>query len=158
VTRHTLEQALPTGGRILLDSSTLIAYLDGGEHVSPVATHVVEELVRPGRNPSLVAMVTVMELRVKPRQNEAQGYQDLLDFLTNSPHLSAVNVDLPVARDAAMFRAVFNLATPDALIVATARTQQAGYLGTNDARWKSRLKAIQSRAKVCYLADHLPWP
>lgn len=154
MTRHSLEQALPAGGRILLDSSTLIAYLDGGEQVSPVATHVVDQFVRPGRNRAIVSMVTVMELLVKPRQGEVQGYQHLVDFLTKFPHLSAVSIDLTVAQDAAMLRAAFNLATPDALIVATATTQQVEYLVTNDTRWKSRLNSIPSRAKVCYLADH----
>jgi hypothetical protein len=84
-----LEQALPAGGRILLDSSTLVAYLDGGELVSPIATHVVDQLVSPGRNRALVSMVTVMELLVKPRQREIQGYQHLLDFLTKFPHLGS---------------------------------------------------------------------
>jgi len=57
-----------------------------------------------------------------------------------------------------MFRSAFGMATADALIVASATTHQAGYLVTNDARWKGRLKRLQSRAKTCYLSDHLPWP
>jgi len=158
VTRRSLEQALPAGERLLLDSSTLIAYLDGREPVSPVATYVIDTLTRTGRNRALVAMVSVMELLVKPCQGEVQGYQHLLDFLTNFPHLSAVTIDLAVAQDAAMFRSAFGMATADALIVASATTHQAGYLVTNDARWKGRLKRLQSRAKTCYLSDHLPWP
>jgi hypothetical protein len=66
MSKASLESALPEGERLLLDTTTLIAYLDGGETVSPIATHIVDEFVRTGRNESIVSMVTVMEVLVRP--------------------------------------------------------------------------------------------
>lgn len=41
----SLAKAIPPGDRILLDTTTLAAYLDATEAVHPVARHVVEEFV-----------------------------------------------------------------------------------------------------------------
>ena len=59
---RSLERLLPSGDRLLLDGPRLIAYLNGGEPVSPVATCVIDAFVRSGRNEGLVSMVSVMEL------------------------------------------------------------------------------------------------
>src|ERR671938_150453 len=113
MSRAALERKLPAGQRLLLDTSALIAHLDGGEEVSPVATHIVDGPVREGRNPALVSMVSVMEILV----------------------LQLRPVDLPVAEEAARMRAMFGLAAPDALIVATGIANEATQLVTNDRRW-----------------------
>lgn len=101
MSRARLERALPVGDRLLLDATTLVAYLDGGEIVSAVASCIVDEFVREGRNEALVSMITVMELLVRPLGHGPTGYRHVLDFLTNFPNLRPVVVDLPVAQEAA---------------------------------------------------------
>lgn len=155
----SLEAALPEGERLLLDTTSLIAYLDGGEAVSPVATHIIDAFVRSGRNEAIVSMVTVMEILVKPlRLGPRAPYQHVLDFLTRYPHLRTLVIDLPVAQEAASLRASFGLRPPDALIVASGLISQVGYLVTNDAQWSSKLRPLSGRVGICQLSSHLPFP
>lgn len=158
MSRAALERVVPAGDRLLLDAATLVAYLDGGEAVSPVAACVVDEFVRDGRNEGVVSMVTVMELLVRPLRHGRVGYRHALDFLTNFPNLRAAVIDLPVAQEAASLRASHNFRPPDALTIASGLVYQVGHLVTNDAGWKTRLAPIRQRVAACYLADHLPFP
>ena len=159
MSQASLERALPDGKRILLDTSVLIAYLNGGDPVSPLAAHVVDELVRTGRNPALVSMVTVMEVLVRPlRLGPAAPYQHLLDFLTHFPHLEAGIIALPVAQEAASLRATYTPRPADALIVATGIVRQVAHLVTDDADWPRKLQPLARRIRVCRLSHHLPFP
>ena len=156
MSRAALERKLPAGQRLLLDTSALIAHLDGGEEVSPVATHIVDGPVREGRNPALVSMVSVMEILVRPLRDARPEYLHALDFLVRHPNLQLQPVDLPVAEEAARMRAMFGLAAPDALIVATGIANEATQLVTNDRRWTSRLQRVKSTMSVIHLADYIP--
>ena len=153
----SLERAIPDGDRLLLDSTILIAYLNGGEPVSPLATHVVDEFVRPGRNAAIVSMVTVMEVLVRPlRLGPGESYRHVMDFLTRFPNLRPLPVDLAVAQEAASLRATHRFSPPDALVIATGIVAQVGHLVTNDRDWLPKLRPLASRVMVCTLASHLP--
>jgi predicted nucleic acid-binding protein len=159
VTLASLERSIPTGNRLLLDAATLIAYLNGGEPVSPIAIHVVDEFVRSGRNSAVVSMVTVMEVLVRPlRLGPGEPYRHVMDFLTRFPNLHPLPVDLPVAQEAASLRATYRFSPPDALTVATGIVGQVGHLVTNDGAWSSKLQPVAARVVVCTLAEHLPFP
>ena len=137
----------------------MIAYLNRGEQVSPIARHIVEEWVEVGRNGAIVSMVTVMEVLVRPlRVGPGTAYRHVVDFLTRFPNLHAAVIDLVVAQEAASLRATHRLAAADALIVATGVTSQVGYLVTNDRAWLPKLQPLAGRLAVCYLATHLPFP
>ncbi len=158
MSRSSLERAIPEGHRILLDSNTLIAYLDQRDPVSLVATHVVDLFVQSGRNQALVSMVTVMEVLVRPlRSRVREPYQHLLDLLTRFPNLQLGVIDLAVAQEAASLRASYNLRAADAMIVGTGLIHQVGHLVTNDADWSNRLRPLAQRIRVCHLTDHLPF-
>src|SRR5262245_42348222 len=136
MTIATLAQALAAGDRILVDTTTLVAYLDGGEAITPLAAHVIEDLIQTGRNAAVVSMISVTELLVRPmRVGVTAPYQNLLDFLTRFPNLRPHPVDLAVAQEAASLRAMFRLSMADALIVATGIVAQVHHLVTNDADW-----------------------
>jgi len=159
MTAPSIDRALPEGDRILLDTTTLIAYLNGGEAVSPLAAHVIDDLVRSGRNPALVSMVTVMEVLVRPLRRGPEGpYRHVLDFLTSFPNLRTAVIDLPVAQEAASLRAAHDLHPPDALIVATGIVSQVAHLVTNDASWQAKLRPVSRRIAVCYLGSHVTSP
>ena len=149
-----LEQAIRAGARVLVDTSGLIAYLNGGEATTPVAVWVIDQLIQSGRNPGIVSMVSVMEVLVRPLQVGAPGpYQHLQDFLTCFPNLTAAPVELAVAQEAGSLRAMFRLATPDALIVATGLVSQVHHLVTDDAEWIRKLQPLQGRIRVCLLGQ-----
>src|SRR5215207_8374780 len=102
MTIATLEQAVRDGERLLLDTMSLLAYFDRGEAISPLAMHVIDELVQPGRNPAVVSMISVMEVLVRPLRVGATGpYQHLIEFLSHFPNLRPMPVDLAVAQEAA---------------------------------------------------------
>ena len=93
-----LTDRLPAGDRILLDSSVLAAYFDGGERTSALAAELVDEHVRSGRNPAVVSMVSVMETLIRPLRRLPAAHATVLSFFRDMPNLSTAPVDLDVAR------------------------------------------------------------
>lgn len=159
MSQASLERAIPAGDRILLDTSTLIAYLNRDELVFPLAAHVVDNFISTSRNAAIVSMVTAMEVLVRPlRFGLSDDYRHLVDFLTRFPNLRAAVVDLVVAQEAASLRGTHRLSTADALVVATGVTSQVGHLVTNDRNWLPKLQPLASQLRVCYLSNHLPFP
>jgi predicted nucleic acid-binding protein len=156
MTIESLARHLGEGERLLLDTTSLIAYFDRGEAVSPLALHTVDELVLTGRNPAIVSMVTVAEVLVRPlRIGATEPYQNVLDFLNRFPNLRLMPIDLATAQEAASLRAMFRLSMADALIVATGIVSQVHHLVTNDADWVRKLQPISNRIRVCHLGHHL---
>ncbi|MCC7368416.1 MAG: PIN domain-containing protein [Chloroflexi bacterium] len=147
-----LDRAIRDGERLLIDTSTLVAYLNRAEAATPVASYILDEMVHPGRNRGLVSMITVMDVLVRPlRAGTPEPYQHIMEFISQFPNLTPVPVDLPVAQEAASVRAMFRLSAPDALIVATGLISQVHHLVTNDATWTRKLQPLASRIKVCHL-------
>lgn len=157
MSRKSIDSALPFGQPILLDTTTLIAYLNKGEPVSDLAAHVIDARVRDGRNEAVVSMVTVMEILVRPLRVGARPvYEQIIDFLSNFPNLRMLDINFSVAQEAATLRAVHNFRPPDALIIATGIVEGASHLVTNDDEWRRKLGAISpQRIEVCYLEDFL---
>ena len=149
---ETLGRLIAAGERLLLDSTALIAYLDGGESVSPVATHIIDHFVRSGRNRAVVSAVTAMEILVRPRRSAMPaGYRHVHDFLRYFPNLRVEPVDFTVAQEAAEIRAGLGFQAPDALVIGTGMTYQVQHLVTNDRQWQQKLTAI---CKPAFLLAH----
>ena len=148
----SIERALPEGSRILLDSTTLVAYLNRAEAVSGVSARIIDEFVASGRNPAIISMVSIAEVLVRPlRVGPPDDYHHFLDFVEQFPNLRALPVDLAVAHDAASIRAVYNLAGPDAMIVGSGLVAQVGYIVTDHERWVRKLQPLARRVSVIYL-------
>lgn len=148
----SIERVLPEGSRILLDSTTLVAYLNRAEAVSGLSARIIDEFVASGRNPAVISTVSVVEVLVGPlRVGPSNDYRHVLDFVEQFPNLRALPVDLVVAQEAASLRAVYRLSAPDAMIVATGIMAQVGYIVTNDERWVRKLQPLARRISVLYL-------
>lgn len=162
-----LEQQIPVGAAIVLDSSVVLAHLGGGEQISGAATEVIDGFVRSGRNQGLISAVTVTEALVRPfrlaEPAQAGGAETGLveavatveDFLRNLPNLTVVPVDYAVAREGARIRALTGLRTADALVMATAGVSGADVLVGNDERWKSAVDKLGGPFALCLLSDHV---
>jgi uncharacterized protein len=149
---RSIERAIPAGTRLLLDSTSLVAYLNRAERVSNVSASIVDDFVASARNPAIISTVSVAEVLVRPlRAEPPDDYAHVLDFLTGFPNLRCVSVDLHVAQEAASLRATYGLSTPDALIVATGIVAQVGCIITNDERWVRKLQPLARRISVVYL-------
>ncbi|HLZ47873.1 MAG TPA: PIN domain-containing protein [Candidatus Limnocylindria bacterium] len=143
---------------MLLDTSVVIAYLDPDDRATAVAGAVIDGLVRSGRNPGLISMVTVTEVLVGPaRSGDREVYAEVVDFLTQLPGLRLREIDFRVAERAATLRARLGLRAADALIVATGVAAGVGRIVSNDRDWATRLRSAEVPATVVLLDDHLPF-
>lgn len=140
-------------GTVVLDTSTLIAYLRGGESVSEAATAIIDGSVRSGMNPAVVSTVTVAELMVRPLTVSAQSAASLTSFLLGFPGLEIRSVDFLVAAEAARIRAQTRASTPDSLIAATATLTRSEWLVTNDRDLRDRLAGFDWQTEVLLLSD-----
>ena len=156
MSRASIEEAIPSGALIILDSSAILAYLVGRVAVSPAATYIIDELVRPGRNPAAISTVTVTETLTRPFMVSGVAVDTAVAFLAHFPNLRVVAVDFDVAREAARVRSRTGLRTPDALVLATALMIDAHAIVANDARWRTALAALGTDLQLCHLDGHLP--
>jgi predicted nucleic acid-binding protein len=131
-----LDAAIPAGAMVLLDTSTVLAYLSGAEPASAVAASVIDGFVASGRNPAIVSAITMMETLVRPmRAASSTAIRLVDDFLLRFPNLRVDPVTAAVAREAARIRAATAAPTPDALILATAVAASAKVIVGNDRSW-----------------------
>ncbi|MGH2441735.1 MAG: type II toxin-antitoxin system VapC family toxin [Chloroflexota bacterium] len=153
-----LEAAIPPGELLLLDTTVIVSYFTGTEAVSPVAAHLVDQLVAGGRNPAVVSAVTTMELLVQPlRERDDALYRQIIFFLLNTFGLKVSDADFAVVREAAWLRANYSFKPPDALIVGTGPALHARHFVTNDGAWERKLAPVPSLGiTVCYLEDWYP--
>lgn len=91
------EAAIPSGDRLLIDTTVLAAFQEATDATHPVAKHVLEEFVASGRNPALVSMIT-LEMLVGPLRASPPGQHTVLAFLQTYPNLVCVPIDLQVAK------------------------------------------------------------
>jgi predicted nucleic acid-binding protein len=155
MSKASLKRAVAAGSVLVLDTSAVLAYLDGGEAASSAATDVLDELVQTGRNRALISTVTVTEAMVRPfRLASAPAIATVETFLGMFPNLGVVAIDFAIAREAARVRALTGLATPDCLVISTAIVMGADVIVANDEHWKAALVKLDSPAHLCLLADH----
>lgn len=131
----------------------VLAYLIGTEPTSGLASQLFDAFVATGRNQASLSMVTVEEILVRPFRSGAPAVARAEGFLRHFGDIKLLSVDYDVAREAARIRAQAGLATPDALILASAVTAGVDMLVTNDLGWKNRIPTVSSGLQLCVLAD-----
>lgn len=146
---------MAAGERVLIDTSLLIAYFDGTDDTSPIASLLIDDLVKSGRNPALVSPITAMEILVRPLRTAPAGAAHLHGFLTKWPNLSMLPVDIHVAQEAAALRAAHGFKAPDALVIATGIVGQVAHLITNDGEWRKKLAPLKERVRVTMPRDYV---
>ncbi len=156
MSRASLEAALPPGVPIVVDTSVLLAYLNGEELASPAAAVVLDDFVRSGRNMATISAVTVTETLTRPFVAGPVALGIAEAFLMHVPNLVIVPIDYAIAREAARLRAVTSLRTPDALVIATAGVLGIPIVVTNDAKWQAAIATAELSLGLCHLDAHLP--
>ncbi len=146
-----LERCISPGPSLLLDTSMIIAYLNGGEAISPVSSLIIDSWVKSGRNIAVLSMITVMEVLVKPMKQQT-GIVEARDFLARFPNLQPHAIDMEVAVEAASLRAQYGFKPPDALIIATGIVHKSQHLLTNDTQWLQKLAGLQAKIRVVHLS------
>lgn len=138
---------------MVLDTSTLIAYLNLSESVSQAATYVLDQLVATERNPAVISSITVAEVLVQPIRQLGAIPSQTKTFLLDFPGLSVRSADFFVAAEAATIRARTGAELPDALVAATATLTSSSWLITNDRTLRDRLAGFDWQTEVVLLSD-----
>lgn len=147
-----VDAAIDPGAELLIDTSAILAYLDGSGRVSNVAADVLDRLVAGGRNPAAVSVISVTEALVRPMRAGSPGAIAIVEtFLRRFPNLVVEPVTYEVAREAAAIRAATALPTPDATILATALVAGRPTVITNDARWAAAIDRAGLAIRLVHL-------
>jgi predicted nucleic acid-binding protein len=152
-----LDRAIGDAWRILLDSSTLIAYHSPTEVAHPLAIHLIARMAVE-ENPLIgfCSMVSASELLVRPIRAGGMNLILMHRFLNESTNLELVPVDLFVAMQAANLRSIATIRLPDALIIASGMLAGCEVIISNDERWKRQFAPLYPQFRWLYLNDYLP--
>lgn len=137
----------------MLDSSTLISYLNADEPASPAARLVLDTLVATERNRAFISSITVAEVLVRPLRQLGVVPSFVKTFLLDFPGLSVRSADFLVAAEAADIRAHTGATLPDAIIAATATVTSSPWLITNDQVLAERLAKLEWSTTVVLLSE-----
>jgi predicted nucleic acid-binding protein len=146
-------KSVPEGDVVVLDTSTVIAYLKGTESVSATAIQFIDNFVATDRNPAVISAATVAEVLVQPYRDQGKVPPDIKTFLLDFPGLTVRSADFLVAAEAARIRAMTGAALPDALVAATATLTSSPWLITNDRTLRDRLSDFDWATQVVLLSD-----
>ena len=140
---------VPDGSRILLDSVSIVYYLERNPRYFAAAAEWMER-VNAGRLTAAASVLLLAEVLVPAyRARNPAAARQARAALERVPNLELVEVTAGVSDVAARLRAEHNLRTPDALHVATALREGAGWLVTNDRR----LQRVEAEGIQVWLFD-----
>ncbi|MBI3979908.1 MAG: type II toxin-antitoxin system VapC family toxin [Chloroflexi bacterium] len=151
-----LNAALGDATRVLLDTSTLIAFHNPLEQVHPLAKYLLWRIERDD-DPlqGYYSVVSATELLVRPIRSGVDRFTFVHTFLTTFPHLTVLPMDLAVTVQAATVRAATGVRVPDAVAIASGLLAGCEAIVSNDEQWKVRLAPIFRRFRWVYLSDYL---
>lgn len=150
-----LDAALGDAERLLLDTSTLIAFHSPHERVHSLADHLMYRIERDDDAlHAYYSVVSAGELLVRPIRTSAEQYTHMQAFLTDYPHLTVLAADLAIAAQAASIRAMTRMKLADAFIVATGLLSGCEAIIHNDERWKG-MAALLPQFRWIYLNDYV---
>jgi predicted nucleic acid-binding protein len=138
--------------RVGLDSSILIYHLEDSRPYSEL-TEVLFTSIGENSLAGICSTISVTELLAKPFREKRMDVIDAFErFIHSFPNLRLSAPTYYIARDAASLRGKYNLRTPDALLLATARLEKANGFLTNDS---SLRKVREPGISVTVLDDYI---
>jgi predicted nucleic acid-binding protein len=144
-----LTAGVPDGSRILLDSVSIVYYLERNPTYYAAASEWMER-VNTGRLTAAASSLLLAEVLVPAyRAGKPAAARQARAALERIPNLELLDVTAAVSDVAARLRAEHNLRTPDALHVATALNEGVDWLVTNDRR----LKRVEAEGVRVWLFD-----
>ena len=150
-----LEQIVPLGARVAVDTSAVIAYLDGGEPASAAAAWLFDGRIAQSLNEGVISAITVAEILVGPMRLGPAAVAVADGFLGFFGELEVSPVTHAIARSAASIRASSGLGLPDSIVLATAIEREAGVVATNDRRWVTTAQRLDLPLAICLLGDYV---
>ncbi len=122
---------------VFIDTAPLIYFFEDHATFAPLVARFLDEAF--AKDVQLVtSQITYIEILTLPQRcgNErlAAKYRE---YLTNSERLSLYPLNVLVSEAAIGFRVAYNLKTPDAIQLGTAKVCGADWVLTNDRDWKA---------------------
>ena len=134
---------------LALDSSIFIYHFEANLTYLPL-TEVILSTIADGTCQGIISTVTIMEVTVWPwKQNRGDVARQYELLLANFPNLTIVDVSRDIARKAAQLRALYNVRSADALLVATGLVNGATAWISND----TQLRRLASELEIFVLDD-----
>lgn len=125
-----------------LDTTCFIYHIEENSQYIPFTSILFETLLPQGKIQAVASTLVLTEVLTLPMRRKRQdlviSYKSLI---VSFPHLVLKGIDESVAETAAYFRAQYNLATPDAIHIASAYESHAQGIIGNDLGWK-RIKEL----------------
>jgi len=132
-----------TNKTVFLDTTPLIYYIEENHQYSQLLDKLFLANSK-GKFLFQTSVITLLEVLVHPmRHNENHLVEQYQNILCNSPTINIVELNIEIAKEAAVFRAKYGLKTPDSIQVATAIYASAEFFLTNDIRLKA-VKEIET--------------
>lgn len=145
----TLEQQLEGHEVVGLDTCVLIYHLEEHNSYLPLTMQLLSS-IESGKRRAVISTVALMEVTIRPWQVDRSDIAEYYEaILVNFPNLQIADVTLQVARQAAKFRAKYNIKTADAVQAATAVVNGATVFVTND----KQLRRLSEQLTVIILND-----
>ncbi|MBI2185198.1 MAG: type II toxin-antitoxin system VapC family toxin [Thaumarchaeota archaeon] len=146
-----MAQSLMKYRMVGIDTSPFIYHFELHPTYSSV-TSTLFEAVERGKVKAVTSMITLMEILVKPKSiTNEQAVKEYKFVLETFPNLTLAAVDRNVAEAAAELRAKYQLRSPDALQIGTAKAYNAEAFITND----ERLRKVKD-VNILLLKDFVP--
>ncbi|MFP4123705.1 type II toxin-antitoxin system VapC family toxin [Coleofasciculus sp.] len=128
--------------RLFLDTAPVIYYIERNPQYFAFVSVVFDYIVNSGAM-GVASPITLAECLVLPaRLGQTQLQQDFIELLTGTDSIEFVEIDQPIALQAAQIRARYNLQLPDAFQVAVALAVGCEAFLTNDVIFR-RVRELQ---------------
>lgn len=120
---------------IALDTSLWIYHFEQHPQFSEISGEILTAVAKK-RCRAVISELTLLELITGPLRLDRQDIADEYELLlSHYPNLTLVPISRSILIQAAQIRALYNLKTPDAIILATAKESRASLVVTNDQSW-----------------------
>ena len=151
-----LDRALGDAERIVLDSTTLIAFHSPGEAVHPFAEHILNRILsQSDALRGYFSLLSASEVLVRPIRTSHERFTYMHRFLTEFPNLTGLPFDMMVAVQTATIIATMRLRAIDAAIIASGMLAGCEAIVTNDEQWKRRGEPLFPQFRWIYLSDYV---
>jgi predicted nucleic acid-binding protein len=127
---------IPKNSKVMLDTSPIIYYIEDIEPYASLLNSLFANITR-GDNVAVTSVVTLIEVLTKPIRDKNKELEEKFRlYFTNSKNIEMISVTPDIGEKASLFRAKYNLKTPDAIQTAVAIYSESSFLITNDRIFK----------------------
>ena len=123
---------IPADSKIMLDTAPIIYYIEDIDPYVTILNPLFDNIAR-GVNVAVTSVITLIEVLTKPILDGNRELEEKFRlYLTNSKNLEMISVTPDIGEQSSIFRAKYNLRTPDAIQAAVAKLSECSFLITND--------------------------